>query len=365
MKRIIITLLSIIALNCYSQETWTMQIWKKDGSKVQYNTEEIDSVTFALKMDYGAWEERMSCPTNADINLINRTSNCRSPYITAWLDTGIEGGFSAYSIDFKADYLPEQTYCSLATFRFDYMNSSLHEEYDSINNGKNYSCYAGFQRINKPDLPKYNGIISIWETYCYKDGKIDTLRAELVEPNGKNAIYGTNEGNYVSYHPEYPWKPGKWYRMLVRFAEPATEQGNTKLEYRVCDLETKEWEKLCVFDMGTRNLQFQGKTDNATGKTAVFLEDWLTETAGEVRTLEFKNVCIYSNKQSKWVNANKAYFSDRDNHDNICYSGSYQYGADESIFWMITTGVSNCAANPKPITLTVENSEEGDPEIIN
>lgn len=364
MKKTVLIILYLTTLYCYSQEPWSMQVWNKNGSMYQFETDNIDSVTFVKKSDFRNWEKIIKVPTITEINEINNISQCRSPYLTAWLDTGLDEGFSGYSIDFKADYLPLQTYCCLATFRFDYMNSSLCENYDRIDNGENYSCYAGFQRINKPNLPEYNGIISLWETYCYKSGKIDTLRATLVEPTGVNAISYNHEGNGVSFRPEYLWIPRKWYRMLVQFAETRNNEENTKLEYWACDLETKKWTKLCVFDMGARGVQFQRKNAKYTGKTAVFLENWLPETAGEIRSLEFKNIRIYSRPKAKWINVYSGYFADRENHGNICYSGSYQYGNDESTFWMITTGVPGCADSQNPLTLTVENSEEGSPLVI-
>lgn len=358
---IVILLYTLSSFDCQSQEKTKMQVWLKEGSMYQFETENIDSITFVQNSEFRNWGNIMKLPTFTEINEINSTSKCKSPYITAWLDTGLEEGFSGYAIDFKADYLPFQTYCCLATFRFDYMNSSLCEKYDNIDNGNHYSCYAGFQRINKPNLPENNGIISLWETYCYKSGKIDTIRATLVEPKGTESIHYNHEGNGVSYRPEYLWKPQKWYRMLIQFAEPTNYEDNTKLEYWVCDLETKKWTKLCVFDMGTRGLQFQRKAQNQSGKTAVFLEDWLLETAGEIRTLEFKNVRIYSRTKRQWVNVYSGYFSDRDNNDGTCYSGSYQYGADDDTFWMITTGVPDCAKPQKGMMLSVKNLEEGTP----
>jgi len=352
MRQVIITILSLTTLSCLAQNTWTIQVWNKNGGLHQFRTDDVDSITFVQNSSARNWEDILTFPSQVQINHVNSTSECRSPYLTGWLYTAIgDSCFSGYAIDFKADYLPQQTYCSLATFRLD--TSSLSSKYVTVNNGDHYYSYSGFQRSIQPNHPEYNGILSIWDTYCTdKSGKTDTLKAALIYPEGKEAVRYNHEGDGVSYHPEYNWKPGNWYRMLVQCAEK--QNGNTQLEFWVADLDTKTWTKLCVFDMGAPNLQFKGNT-------AVFLEDWLTETAGEIRSLEIKNARIYKRSLGKWVNIYSGYFNDRDSGQSICYSGSYQYGSDDTTFWMITTGVLNCAEPQDGMKLSVNFSEEGSP----
>lgn len=328
-----------------------MRVWNKNGNMYPFKTDDIDSITFVQNSDFRNWDEIMKFPSMGEINTVN-TDTCKSPYLCAWLKTDIENGFSQYSVDFKADYLPLQTYCCLASFHIDY--SSLLEKYVNVDNGGHISAYCGFQRINKPDTPEYNGILSMWDTYCTdKSGEIDTLKAILIYPEGKEAVRYNHEGNGVSYHPEYNWKPGNWYRMLIQCVEPKTG-GNTEIWFWIGDLETKIWTKLCEFDLGAPELKFKGDT-------GVFLEDWLAETSGEIRTLEFKNVRIYSRARNKWVNIYSGYFNDRDSGQFICYSGSYQYGSDDTTFWMITTGVPGCAEPQDGMKLFVNYSEEGSP----
>jgi len=203
------------------------------------------------------------------------------------------------------------------------------------------------------DSPEYNGILSIWDTYCTdKSGKIDTLKATLVYPEGESGIRYSHEGNGISCHPKYNWRPGKWYRMLVQCAEK--QNANTQLEFWVADLEKKTWTELCVFDMGAPKMQFKGKT-------AVFLENFIKSTAGEIRSLEFKNARIYKRSLGKWVSIYTAYFNDREGDPQNCYSGSYQYGKDATTFWMISTGVPDCAKPQDAMELSVEYSQEGNP----
>lgn len=317
----------------------------------------IKDVTFNKSDSHRRWDEIMRFPSLERINYINKTSRCRSPYLTAWLDTNIEGGFSQYAVDFKADYLPYQTYCSLGNFFIDY--SSLRDKYKSVDNGGGISAYCGFQRINKPNSPEYIGILSIWDAYCVdKSGKKDTIRAKLISSSsGAKEVSYSNEGIGISCRPEYLWQPKKWYRMLVQCAEPQNG-GNTKLEFWVGDLETKKWTNLCIFDLGAPGLKFKNST-------AVFLEDWLTETAGEIRTLEFKNVRIYSSSKRKWISVKSGYLNNRDNDESLCFSGSYQYGADNSTFWMITSGVPNCASAQPSKKFSVNIAEEGSPLELN
>jgi hypothetical protein len=59
----------------------------------------------------------------------------------------------------------------------------------------------------------------------------------------------------------------------------------------------------------------------------------------------------------------KPYFKYLTDKKQSGFSGSYNFGANESSFWMITTGVPNCADNPDSITFKVNYSEEGDPTV--
>ena len=293
MRKVFVFFLFMTALNGFPQENYIMKVWSKNGNMYPFKTDDIDSITFVQNGDLRNWDEIMRVPSFGEINTINNTNTCKSPYLCAWLKTDIEKGFSQYSVDFKADYLPLQTYCSLASFHIDY--SSLMEKYVSVDNGGYVSTYCGFQRINRPNLPEYNGIMSIWDAYCTDyTGKKDTIRATLVSSLGSGTVEYNHEGHGISCRPEYHWKPGSWYRMLVQCVE-AEVGGNTEIWFWIGDLETKIWTKLCEFDLGVPGLKFKGDT-------AVFLEDWLAETAGEIRTLEFKNIRIYSKAKNKWVN---------------------------------------------------------------
>jgi hypothetical protein len=291
------------------------------------------------------WNQTMRLPTREEIDNYNLTSTSRSPYLCAWLDTDTGGNFTQFSVDFKADYLPSATYCSLANFQMDY--STLREKYKKVYTDYQISGYAGFQRNIDPT--RYNSILSLWSVYCeYGNGEKDTIRAKLIKPEGAHESSFGHEGAGVNYLPNFPWKAKKWYRMLLR-CDKSTSSGNTTIEQWVCDLSNKKWTQICVFDMGAPDLSFKGKT-------AVFLENFQNATSGEIRTLEFKNARVCTKEAKQWVNINSAYLNENKN-----YPGSYEYGTDGATFWMITSGVPDCAGNPAPMRLNVENPESGRP----
>ena len=339
------------SLICYSQDKTKMQIWMKDGNMYQLPVETVDSITFKVNSEFRNWNDVLRFPSLYEIKRYNNTSDARSPYIAAWLDTDTEENFTQFSIDFKADYVPTATYCSPFNFHMDY--SSLLEKYDSVNTDGHVSVYGGLQR----QIDKSNSILSLWDVYCKKgNGERDTIRATLVNPINKVGIRFSHEGNGVSYRPDYAWEPRKWYRMLIQLGKSEVT-GNTTIEQWIGDLSKKEWNQLCVFDLGTPNLKFKGKT-------AVFLENFNEKSSGEIRTLEFKNIRIYSRQKQRWINVYSGLFYN-DDSEVIKKSGSYQYGTDDDTFWMITTGVPGCATPQDLMPLTVNYSEEGDPLNLN
>ncbi len=337
---------------CYSQNKYNMNVWTKDGNVYHYPVDYVDSISFDSKSDFRDWQDVMLLPSFSDIQKHNNSSRERSPYVAAWLDSHTEGNFTQFSVDFKADYVPAATYCSPVNFNIDY--SPLLEKYDAIENGRGVSGYGGLQR--QTDGTKFNSILSIWDVYCKKkSGGKDTIRATLIKPDGAEAITYNHEGNGVSFRPEYSWKPMKWYRMLIQLGV-SEATGNTTLEQWIGDLAEKKWRQLCVFDLGAPNLKFKGQI-------AVFLENFNPNTSGDIRTIEFKNVRIYSVEKQKWVSVYAGYFYMSEGNE-VKTSGSYQFGAEDDTFWMITTGVPNCATPQSPETFTVQNSETGSPLVL-
>jgi len=347
---ILVLLLSIITtIDCHPQEKINMRIWMKDGNMYQYPIDTVDSIDFDFKSDFRNWQELMRFPSVNETAKYNDACTARSPYLGAWFQIQNEEKYIYFSIDFKADYIPSATYCSPVNLHIDY--SSLLEKYDSVNNGGHISVYGGLQR--QSDGKKYNSIISLWDVYCKKrSGERDTIKATLISPVDAESIRYSHEGNGVSFRPDYPWKPRKWYRMLILLGKSETT-GNTTLEQWIGDLSEKKWGQLCVFDLGAPNLKF-------IGEAAAFLENFSPKTAGDIRSMEFKNVRIYSHTQNKWVSVYSAYLYN-DPSQEIKKSGSYQYGTDDDTFWMITTGLPDCAEPQAPGIFEVGESETGNP----
>lgn len=147
-----------------------------NGRVYQITVDNLDSITIDHTQKYRNWQEIINYPTRREIEDYNKSSKSRSPYLCAWLDTNIEGNFSQFAIDFKADYLPSGTYCSLANFYLNY--GSLKEEDCKISRDTQISGYAGFQRQQNGDV--YNSILSLWNVYCeYSNGIEDQTNTQI------------------------------------------------------------------------------------------------------------------------------------------------------------------------------------------
>ena len=322
---------------------------KSDNSVLVKKTVHVTVVNESVKSSNSGsrrnWSALMKLPSKEEIAAYNKTSNNRSPYISVWMDTSRVGKFCEIAVDFKADYLPSGTYCSLANFYMDY--PSLNAKYQKVTLASNgISGYAGFQRL--ADSNRYISILSFWDLFCYDaSGRQTTISPWLIYPKNEKETRFGNEGTGTHYLRDYPWEAEHWYRFIIhRWKNEAT--GNASVEYWVVDLETKAWTKLCEFDIGTTDFAF-------TGNVGVFLENFEPSSAGDIRTLEFCNFRV-CNLEGNWVPIESAYFE-----ENYHHPGSYQYGSDGKCFWIITSGIPNLAPKQDGVTLTVKNSESGSP----
>ena len=289
------------------------------------------------------WSALMNLPSENAIAAYNKSSQNRSPYIAAWMDTQRVGSFNQIAVDFKADYLPSGTYCSLANFSLDY--SALDAKYKKVeSNG--IAGYAGFQRGADPNI--YCSILSFWDIFCYDaSGKLTTISASLLAPeNEKESRFG-GEGTGTNYLRDYPWEAEHWYRFLIQCGQNKAN-GNTTIEYWVMDLERETWTQLCIFDLGVPDVSF-------VGDVAVFLENFQPASSGDIRTLEFCNFRVCT-PEGKWKSIESGLFE-----ENYEYPGSYRYGSDGECFWIITSGIPDLAPEQKAEKLTVKNSESGSP----
>ncbi len=284
------------------------------------------------------WEHIMNLPAEQDITDFNKESKCRSAYVTCWLNLKQEIRFSEYSIDFKADYLPYGTYFGCANIKMDL--SSLMQKYDEVSMDYWLSFYGGLQMWGAGSGS--GSIMSFWDINCKdKEGDTSVIHAKLVYPENETENVFTHEGNGVNYLRNYTWKKGCWYRMLFRCSR-SEENGHTLVEQWICNLETKQWTKLCCYDTGLTDSCF-------IGNIALFLEDYLKEYAGDIRTIEFKNMRILPTDSKQWISIAKANMSANNQ------PGSFCFGAADDRFWIITTGLKDRSLQQRqqPNTYTV------------
>ena len=107
------------------------------------------------------WSSVFAMPTADEINAYQNQSTHRAPYIAGWLSIPGDTRYTEYVVDFKADLLPNGTYCCLGNWQMDYsylerQYTSVHTEYSGV------SGYAGFQSLG--DGTRVS-IMSFWDVY--------------------------------------------------------------------------------------------------------------------------------------------------------------------------------------------------------
>ena len=307
---------------------------------------EVDTTKF--------WQDVFPIPTQAEITAYNISSPAyRSPYIAGWLQIGKNVKFTEYSIDFKADHVPKGTYCSLANWYMDL--SDLKKTHTNVHtNSGSIMAYAGLQ--NTITSKGTTSIMSFWDVFATdRYGKDVVIRAKLVYPEPDGDEDFGNEGTGAHCIRSFDWEPNHWYRMLLQ-CSTSPETGNTQVEQWVCDLETNQWTKLCVYDTGLKNSCF-------VGDVAFFLENYIKELAGDVRSMEVRNPRIRKVNESSWTNLTQAYMTSQGGIPN--YNGSYAFGAKDDRFRMITSGVGgdwyNNGKGQAAKTYTIKNTATGNP----
>lgn len=288
-----------------------------------------------------SWNSVLSIPGESRISAANRNPRGRSPYIAGDLQTG-NAKYTEYSIDLKADYLPNGTYvCAANWYRMDY--SGLKKRYARVDT----DGIGGYGGLQKWDTGETHAILSLWNVRCWdRSGNLAKVyEARQVYPPSSGTRTFDGEGNGVHVLPSCPFVEGRWYRLLFT-CTTSPETGNTVVTQYVTDLTTGVQTKTAAFDLGYPDTCF-------TGNIAVFLENYHPEFSGDVRTAEFRNARIKV-KGGSWRNVNRMYVE-----QNYDHPGSYRYGSDGRQFWFITTGVGD--QTQKSEYFTVKNQEQGRP----
>lgn len=293
-----------------------------------------------MAADLEKWKARMDFPTQEEIDKFNANDPTLSPYVAAWMHASAADRFDEYSIEFKADYVPNYTYCCLGNFLLDY--SDLEGKYASYSSSVGINGYAGFQYRAPGETPV--AIQSIWDLYCTDEkGEVTTIRAQRVFPEPDDNETFTGEGDGVHCITDYDWKAGKWYRMLLKL-DTSEITGNTTIEQQVLDLETGEWTLLSKYDLGVKNVKFYYDV-------AIFMEDYLPAASANVRTMEVRNVSVHPVGAEDWMPVRSGVFL-----QNYDHAGSYAFGTEGDVFWMISTGISGKVAELLPATeLSIED----------
>lgn len=295
-----------------------------------------------------AWKADVTFPSAKECkarSVISSDFDKRSPYLASWLSIDSETRYDGYCVDIKADYLPNGTYCSGFNGYLDL--SSLKKTYKTVSQD-GISCYAGLQ--NWEEGKGTGSILSFWDIFCTdRAGKTTTIRAKRIESTGKSTSdsFG-GEGTGAHTILPYEWQAGRWYRMLL-LCGVSEESGNTTVEQWFQDLVTNEWSHMCTYDTGIPDSCF-------IGPAAFFLENYLTKYAGDVRTMEVANVRIHTVSDGAWHDVTRT-----GPIEKAFGTGSWQAGADEHSFYMMTTGVSKWDSPEKTKSLTIRNLENGSP----
>ena len=290
---------------------------------------EVYSDTFLISEDLN-WAALTNLPTKDEIAACNSAAAGRSPYMCAWLTIPSGTRYREYTIEFKSDYFPRGSYYALGNWYMDY--PELERQYASVRTEYGISGYAGFQNIHDGS---HLGIMSFWDAYCTDaSGNTTTVRARPIYPeNPYKAGEFEGEGVGAQCMDYYDWKENHWYRVHLRCID-STATGNTEVEFWVCDLETGEYTLICAYDLGTANVAFEGGI-------AIFLENYLNEYAGEIRTLEVRNAMYLEETSGQWKGITEANMIPNGSALSMDYIGSYDYGVEGNTLWIMTTGVGN------------------------
>ena len=197
--------------------------------------------------------------------------------------------------------------------------------------------------------------MTVWTTFCEdSDGNVTVFTPKVVYPENKGEANRTNaEGSFVQCILPYDWRAGRDYRVLIQQTN-AADTGNVVLTSWVYDMTNHRWDELVSFDTGIRDIYMYS--------CGGFLENFLTEYTGEVRTMELSNMQARSADTGEWVAADYIQFTVNGSLTKLGYIGSCNFDTDGASLWAITSGVSGLCETPsdeEPYYL--EEGVTGDP----
>lgn len=273
------------------------------------------------------WEEYMRLPSEAQLS--SGVSGLRSPYIS-FFPRLESGGFTGYSIDVRTDHLPRGTYICPINWWMDL--SSLESRYESVwsDYGSTGGGYCGLQVW---DDGTRGVIMTLWDVFCRDySGDVRQIKAKVLYPVDATDTEhnGTGEGSFVHYSYPFDWKAGTDYRFYLK--QSTGSNGNILMTLWICDLDSGRWTKLFCFDTGLQDVWIRS--------AAGFLEDYITATAPQVRSMEFQNIRTLMRSDGAWHDVRHADFYVNGGASDLGYSGSYCFGGDERSCFIVTSGVT-------------------------
>ena len=302
------------------------------------------------------WEEIMPSPTKEQME--NVEPFLRSTYVVYYPVFGDTTGISEYAIDLSVDASDKGTYFNALTATVD--TSALKKKgLDLQNNyGNPGAIYCGFQQWEDG---KTGIIMSVWDIlYDDANNNRHTIKATPLYADEKARIKSelgesSGEGNFQQFLIDYPWQESHPYRMLTQVGKNDAN-GNATLTLQVCDLQSQEWKKLVTWDLGYPSDSIQ------TNELCGFLENYLVPYNASVRSANFSNIRGRSAANGEWVAADSVRFTVNNSLESLDYVGSYQFGADDSSFYAITTGVDDlCQPQQSGTVCTVKNASTQSP----
>ena len=296
------------------------------------------------------WQQIMPTPSVEQISLAK--GSARSPYIAIYHHFPNVNRVLEYAVDLHADHEPKGTYLCPLNWWMDV--SALQARYASVYN--DYTGvpggYCGFQTLEDGS---HVFIMTVWSTFC-RDyaGNVTVFTPTVLYPAGQGRGNTTDaEGSFTHCILPFDWHAGRDYRVLVQQSR-SESTGNVVLSTSVCDLQKNEWYLLASFDTGVPDVYMCS--------VGGFLENFLTDYAGEVRSMDLRNLKARSADSYQWVNADSVQFLLNGSNSPMDYAGSASFGTDGASIWAITSGVSGlCQAPSDALSYPLLPGDAADP----
>lgn len=281
------------------------------------------------------WSQVMPVPSEEQLN---QPGELRSPYITFYPD--FDECITGLSMNFRIDHDPIGTYICPACWFLDV--SEMEKTYHRVrpDYGESVSGYLGFQVLETGEKVL---IMSLWNAFCQDEGgnTVREIRPKVISAPEEAEITEHNpltngEGSFLQCIIPYEWKTGQDYHFVVE--QQTSEQGTEKFILSLAEAQSGVQTELIVFDSGL--------TDVWIAELAGFVENFVPEAAGQIRSVEFWNVRGRMLSSGAWKTAETAHFNVNNSEGIEDYEGSWNAGSDDRAVWVITSGVPGLCNGP-------------------